>query len=71
MEPNTILLDIMQDGRFVCQLKYNKRGFPVMVDGVIKESHDMRDIEDFVYQQRPSLRGKNISVEFATQKVFK
>lgn len=65
-----ILLDIMQDGRFLCQLRYTKRGFPRMINGKIVEEHNQEDIEKFVYEQRPSLRDKNITIAFANQKVF-
>lgn len=59
-----VLLDIMCEGRFLCQLRYNKRGFPQMIDGKFVEVHDQKDIEDFIYFQRPSLKGKNIRIEF-------
>ena len=64
-----ILLDVMLNGRFVCQLKYDKRGLPDMVDGKIIEVHNQQEIKDFVFQQRPSLIGKDIVIEFASQRV--
>ena len=64
-----LLLDVMLNGRFVCQLKYNKRGLPDMVNGEIVEVHNQQEIKDFVFEKRPSLRGKDISIEFASQKV--
>lgn len=64
-----VLLDIMQDGRFLCQLRYNKRGFPQMIDGEFIEVYDPKDIEEFVYSQRPSLKGKNIKIEFSNQSI--
>jgi hypothetical protein len=64
-----ILLDIMSGGRFVCQLRYTKRGFPQLVDGTIKEVYDFEDIQSFVYQQRPSLRNKSIRIEFSQNRV--
>ena len=63
-----VLLDVMLHGRFVCQLKYDKRGLPDMVDGEIIEVHNQQEIKDFVFQQRPSLRGKDIRIEFSNQK---
>ena len=65
----TVLLDVMLNGRFVCQLKYDKRGLPDMVDGEIIEVHNQQEIKDFVFQQRPSLIGKDIVIEFASQRV--
>lgn len=64
------LLDIMVDGRFLCQLRYTKRGLPKMQDGEIVEVHNHKDLEAFVLEQRPSLRGKKFSIEFANQQVF-
>ena len=64
-----VLLDIMCEGRFLCQLHYNKRGFAQMIDGEFVEVHDKKDIEDFIYSQRPSLKGKNIRIEFSNQSV--
>ena len=31
--PGFVLLDIMLDGRFVCQLRYSGRPFPTIVGG--------------------------------------
>ena len=64
-----VLLDVMLHGRFVCQLKYDKRGLPYMVDGEIIEVHNQQEIKDFVFEQRPSLIGKDIVIEFASQRV--
>lgn len=67
----TILIDVMQDGRFLFQLRYSKRGFPKLVNGEIVETHNFRDIENFVYEQRPSLRGKkNVLITFSNQRVI-
>jgi len=66
---NPILIDVMIGNRFVCQLKYDKRGWPQMVDGKIVETHRAEDIEAFVYQQRPSLKGKDITIKFSEQRV--
>ena len=66
----TLLLDIMEDGRFVCQIPYYQHGMPRMVDGNIIEVHDFKDIEKYVYEKRPSLRNRNISIAFAQQRVY-
>ena len=65
-----ILLDIMFDGRFLCQLRYTRRGFPQMIDGRAVECHDARDIEAFVLDKRQSLRGRNYSILPSRQQVF-
>ena len=71
MKRKPILLDVMQGNRFVCQLKYVKRGTPTIVDGEIREVHDMEDLEQFVYENRPSLRGGGIKISFSNNRVFK
>jgi len=63
--PRPVLLDIMLGGRFVCQLKYTKRGLPKMIDGKIIECHDPGDLKRFVEEKRPSLKGKDYQIAFA------
>ena len=63
-----VLLDIMLGGKFICQLSYDKRGYPEVIDGEVKESHRLEDLERFVFEKRPSLRGKDIRIEFSNQK---
>lgn len=64
-----ILLDIMQDGRFLCQMKYPHRGFPQMLDGELVETYNYNDFEKFVFEKRPSLRNKHITILPSTQRV--
>ena len=66
-----LYLDIMLHGRFLCQLPYPKRGFPQLVDGKIIEAYDYDDFLRFVYQQRPSLKGKNIEILPSLQRTTK
>lgn len=66
----TLLLDIMERGRFICQIPYYRHGMPKMVDGNIIEEHKSEDIERYVYEKRPSLRNRNIKIAFAQQRVF-
>lgn len=65
-----ILIDVMLGGRFVCQLRYTKRGFPKYFNGAFIETHDNRDIERFVEEQRPSLKGKPYTIEFSKQMTY-
>lgn len=65
-----ILLDVMLNGHYVCQLKYPKRGFPQVVDGETLECHNYEDFEKFVLKQRPSLKGKPFVVLPSNQKVL-
>jgi len=65
-----ILLDIMQGDTFIMQMRYNKRGYPEMIDGKLQEVHKLEDITEFVYSKRPSLRGKGIKIKFSNQQVY-
>ena len=60
-----ILLDVMLNGRFVCQLKYKGMPFPEMIDGKVVPVYDSEDMARFVFEKRPSLRGKDIRIEFS------
>ena len=63
-----VLLDIMLGGRFICQLKYEGMPFPELINGKVVPVYDSMDIERFVFEKRPSLRGKDIKIEFSNQK---
>ena len=61
-----LLLDVMMEDRFVCQLRYTKRGFPVhMGGGKIVESYDLLELEAFVREKRPSLAGQQFRICFS------
>lgn len=68
MAKKQILLDIMLGGKFICQLKYDGMPFPELINGKVVPVYDSKDLERFVYEQRPSLRGKDIRIEFSSQK---
>lgn len=71
MSNKELLLDIMVDGRFYTQLRYNGHPFPKLIDGEVVPVYDRKDIERFVIEKRPSLKGKkNVTIAFAKQKVF-
>ena len=63
------LLDIMKDGRFYKQLKYTKRGIPEEINGKIIEAFDFRELENFVEEELPSLKGKNYRIRFSNGKI--
>lgn len=65
-----IYLDLMLNDKYIGQLRYTKRGFPEMINGKVEEVHNIEDLEDFVFSQRPSLRGKNIRIIPTTQRVY-
>ena len=57
---STIYLDVMEKGKFICQLAYKYCPlFPISISKV----------EAYIYKLRPSLRGRNINVEFSNNKV--
>lgn len=54
----TTFVDIMLDGRFVCTLKYKYTAYPPLYP------IDYEDLERFVLERRPSLRGKDFRIKF-------
>ncbi len=51
----TLIFDVMLDGRFVCTLKYKYCAlFPI----------DFEDLEKFVLQKRPTLKGHDFRIMF-------
>ena len=51
----TFVFDVMLDGRFICTLKYKYCAlFPI----------DFEDLEKFVLQKRPTLKGKDFRMAF-------
>ena len=71
MKKKPILLDVMQGDRFICQMEYTKRGTPTIVDDKIREVYDMGDIEKFVYESRPSLRGRGVRIAISNSRVIR
>lgn len=66
-----LLLDIMQGGRFVCQIRYTGHPFPSMVNGRVVPTYDGDDIQRFVFKERPLLKGKqDVRIEFSNHRVF-
>ena len=65
-----LLLDVMLGDKFVCQLCYRKRGWPRLIDGKVVEVHDYNDLKRYVFEQRPSLRDKEITISISNQKIL-
>lgn len=66
-------LDIMVGDHFVCQIKYTKRGFPVILeDGRMAEIALEEDMEKFaeewLTENRPSIKNKDYYVKYSNQK---
>lgn len=66
-----VLIDIMtKEGRFICQLSYNQRGYWTKVNGQLLEVHSEKAVKNFVEKRLPSLRGSNYNVCFTNQKIL-
>ena len=68
MAKKQILLDIMLNGKFVCQLKYDGEQHPEILDGRVVYMFDGNDIERFVYEKRPSFVNRDIRIRLSDQK---
>lgn len=65
-------VDVILDGKWICQLQYAKHGFSQMTEqGVIEESHRYADIRAFVEERRLSLKGKLYECEITEQRVWR
>lgn len=71
MKHPPLFLDIMLNGRFVCQMKYVGNPRPIFIDGKVVPTYKIEDIARFVFRKRPSLRGKNINIKFTNQKIVR
>ena len=69
MKKPEILLDIMLDGRFVCQLRYARQGQLKIINGNMAEVYDLDDLQSFVEKERPSLIGQPYKIEFSQQHI--
>ena len=69
MKKPKILLDIMLDGRFVCQLRYARQGQLKIINGHMAEVYDLDDLQSFVEKERPSLIGQPYKIEFSQQRI--
>lgn len=65
-----VLIDIMREGRFICQLSYNQRGYYTKVNGQLLEIHSEKAVKNFVEKRLSSLRGSNYNVCFTNQKIL-
>ena len=65
-----MLLDIMLNGRFICQLNYKKKGYHTKANGKLVEVHSDSEIAHYIESVRPSLNGKNYNVCFTNNKTW-
>lgn len=66
MKQKSILIDVMLDDHYECQVIYPLRGYP-LVDGL--EVIDNYLLKSIIETKRPSLRNKDYHIEFTNQKV--
>ena len=66
-----VLIDVMLGGRFYTQLRYNKRGKPMMHGGEIIEVHKEDDLRKYAEEMLPSIIGKDYKLAFADQEIFR
>ena len=63
-------IDVMERGRFICQVPYYGHGFYKIIDGNVVTVYDQEDLMRAVLEKRPSLSSHNINLALATQKVY-
>lgn len=66
-----VLMDIMLNGRFYCQMPCEAKGDWKIVDGEIKETYDIEKVKTYIESKLPNLKGKNYEVYFTDKKVGK
>ena len=70
MRPKSIILDVMLDKHFVCQVAYPLTGKQLIEhNGKILEVMDEAELRNIIETKRPSLKGKNYHVAFTNRKV--
>ena len=65
-----LLLDVMLNDSFVCQLEYDRKGILEITDKKVKEYYDYNVLEEFVLEKRPTLKNKPFIVLQSKQKVL-
>ena len=65
-----VYIDIMHGDTHIGQLEYKIPGKKIVIDGKSVPVYNLKDIEEFVYSKRPSLRGQtDVRIYFSNQKV--
>lgn len=63
-----LLIDIMENGRFVCQVAYPVQPMKIKVRNKVRYSYEGLDIERYVYKTHPELKGRDIRYEFTEER---
>ena len=61
------LIDVMEKGRFLCQVRYTYTPKWKILDGELKPTLDMNEALRDIFKQRPSLKGRDINIAPTTQ----
>jgi hypothetical protein len=70
MRSKSVVLDVMLDKHFVCQVTYPLTGRHLIeYNGQILESIDEKELKKIIETKRPSLKGKKWHVAFTNQKI--
>ena len=67
--PPSLLIDVVLNGRFFCQLRYLKNGNLEWCNNRLIYVYPLEDLQKFVEKQRPSLIGKDYKIEFSNQRI--
>ena len=70
LPPPTVLLDIVLNGRFLCQLPYRWVGLLEIIDGNPLYVCTEAEVRSFVESKRPSIIGKDFKIELSNQRVI-
>lgn len=65
-----LLLEVMLNGSFICQLEYNRKGTIETTDKGVEEYYLYKDLEEFVLEKRPTLKNKPFKIVGSNQKVL-
>ena len=66
---NRVYIDVMLNGAFIRQMRYDGNYHLEEIDGEIKECISEKDMRDFVESRCSWLAGKPFNVEFTTQRI--
>lgn len=67
MKTQTTLIDVMEHGRFLCQVRYTYTPKWKIIGGELKPTLDMNEALRNIRKQRPSLKNRDINIAPSTQ----
>ena len=66
----TILLDVMLDGYFLCQLQYQEEIRKYIVGGAEIPIPDKHKLRRFVLSRKPFLKGRKYTINETSQRII-